>query len=381
MSIEKIEYNGEQLPLATIAKKEGLIDITLARYYKRTGDIYIAVKMCRQNSRGKVEKIEYKGELLAISVIAQKENIGIETLTNSYKKIGNIYEAVKSCKERAESRKERTKQKEGKKIEYKNQRLELREIAKIEGLDAGNLRRCFDSTKHIYKAIFMAKHKMRKSQTVHVAGATLDLYDLSLLIGVKYSVLNNLLNQAITISQIKEMYPCENAGENIKLPNRETLLEYCVKNKLNFTFMYRAINTYGKTIKEATTAFKEGQQTIPASWVYYKYNPEFDRLGITAIHTTAIVHNLMSKQISLEEDLEVRILRKNAKRNGISEEWGEALYSILETRKIIGDEFQRHICLNENEVQFLDECLAELKPQGSTNQNETMPKEEDIIHE
>lgn len=385
MSIEKIEYNGEQLALGAIAKKEGLIDVTLSRYYQQIGDIYRAVKLCKENSRGKVEKIEYYGEKLAISVIAKKENIGVGLLSKHYQKTGNIYEAVKKCKEKAQARKERAKvikaEKESKQIEYKNQRLELREIAKMEGLDASNLKRCFDSTKDIYKAVFMAKYLMGKEQTVQIDSATLDLYDLSLLIGVKYSILNNLLNQGMTISQIKEIYPCENAGENIKLPNGQTLLKYCVKSRLNFTFLYRAVTTYGKTIEEVTTSIEDGEQTIPASWVYNKYNSRFDELGITAIHTTAVVHNLISKQISLEEDLEERVLRKNAKRNGIPEQWGEILYSILETRKIVGKDFQSQICLNENEIQFLNECESELKPQGSTNPNGTIQrKQEDIIH-
>lgn len=386
MSVEMIEYNGEQLALGTIAKKEGLIDVTLSRYYKQTGDIYRAVKLCKETSRGKVKKIEYYGEMLAISVIAKREKIGIGTLTNSYKKTGNIYDAIKRCKKRAEDRKERVKiikeEEESQKIEYKNQKLELKEIAKIEGLDASNLRRYFNITGDVYKAVFMARYQMRKSQTVQIDGATLDLYDLSLLIGIKYSVLNNLLNQGMTISQIKEIYPCENAGENIKLPNGQTLLEFCVKNKLNFTFMYRAIHTYGKTIEEAIAVFEAGEQTIPAKWIHDKYMPEFNKLGITGIQITAVVHNLINNQISLEESLEEGILRKNAKKNGISEEWGEILYSILETRKIIGEEFQKDICLNENELQFLNECQAELKPQGNTNPNETMfKKQEDITHD
>ncbi len=385
MSIEKIEYNGEYLRLATIAKKEGLIDVTLSRYYKQTGDIYKAVKWCRENSRGKVKKIEYNGEMLAISVIAKREGIDIGTLTNSYKKTGNIYDAIKSCKERTEARKERAKlikeEEENKKIEYKGQKVRLREVAKIEALNAYELRTYFNTTGDVYKAVFMAKYQMRKCQTLKIENTTLDLYDLSLLFGVKHTILNNFLNQGMTISEIKEIYPCENAGENIELPNGQTLLEYCVKNKLNFTFMYRAITTYGKTIEEAINAFQHAEQTIPASWVYDRYNQEFDKLGITAIHTTAVVHNLINKQISLEEDLEERILRKNAKKNGLSEEWGEALYSILETRRIIGEEFQKEICLNENEMQFLEECQAELKPQGSTNPIAITKKEEDIIHD
>ena len=94
----------------------------------------------------------------------------------------------------AATAKEGTTELEAKKVEYRNQRLELKEIAKIEGLDTRDLRRCFELLGDIYKAVFMAKYQMRESKTVEVQGVKLNLYDLSVLIGVKCSVLNNLLN-------------------------------------------------------------------------------------------------------------------------------------------------------------------------------------------
>ena len=90
MSNGKIEYHGKQLTLRAIAENEGLVPVTLGRYYKNIGEIYLAVSLCKQNSKGKVEKIEYYGEKLSISAIAKKEKIRIDKLTKVYKKIGNI---------------------------------------------------------------------------------------------------------------------------------------------------------------------------------------------------------------------------------------------------------------------------------------------------
>lgn len=376
MSNGKIEYHGKQLTLRAIAQKEGLVQVTLARYYKNIGDIYLAVSLCKQNSKGKVEKIEYYGENLAISAIAKKEKIKIEKLTKVYKRIGNIYDAVKECKERPKHINEEL---EAKKVEYKNERLELKEIAKIEGLDTRDLRRCFEFLGDIYKAVFMAKYQMREAKTVDMEGVKLNLYDLSLLIGVKNSVLNNLLNQGMTISQIKEIYPCENAGENITLPNGETLLEYSVKNKVNFTFLYRSTQTYKKTPEVAKAAFELDEKNIPANWIYDRYMQDFNEMEVIGVPTVAMVHNLMKKQISLEELLEENILRINAEKNGIPVEWEKILYSIIETRQIIGEEYQSEICFNEKEKDFIQACQAELKLQGSTNPNDNKPKEQDDI--
>ena len=49
MSNGKIEYHGKQLTLRAIAQKEGLVQVTLARYYKNIGDIYLAVSLCKRN--------------------------------------------------------------------------------------------------------------------------------------------------------------------------------------------------------------------------------------------------------------------------------------------------------------------------------------------
>lgn len=107
----------------------------------------------------------------------------------------------------------------------------------------------------------------------------------------------------------------------------------------------------------------------------------FNQLGVIGVPTAAMVHNLMKKQISLQELLEENILRTIAEKIGIPVEWGKMLYSIIETRRIIGEEYQSEICFNEKEKDFIEACQAELKPQGSTKTNENIQeKQEDITH-
>ena len=184
----------------------------------------------------------------------------------------------------------------------------------------------------------------------------------------------------MTISQIKEIYPCENAGENIRMLNGQKLLDYCIEHKLNFKFLYRTVCTYRKVPEYALASVKvTGGQNISADWIYDRYMAEFNKLGITGIATTAIVHNLITRQVSLEEVLEEEILRKNAKENEIPVEWGRILYSIIETRQIIGEEYQSEICFNEKEKDFIETCKSQLKPQGSTKPTGNKSKEQDDI--
>lgn len=113
-----IEYNGEMLPIQTIAKKEGIKDAkTLKKYYSQTGDIYEAIRKCKSN------KIEYNGEMLTMNAIAQKTGLKGDTLKKYYERTEDIYEAVNQCLELKKSA-------EDAKIEYYGESLTYTEIAR-----------------------------------------------------------------------------------------------------------------------------------------------------------------------------------------------------------------------------------------------------------
>ena len=101
--IEKIEYLGRWLVLTEIAREEQLEVKTLRRYYKQTGkNIYRAVKLCKENSRGPIQKVEYNGEELAVSAIAKMEGLIPAVLLDCYRNqvVKDIYEAVRIFKRR-----------------------------------------------------------------------------------------------------------------------------------------------------------------------------------------------------------------------------------------------------------------------------------------
>ena len=381
LKTEIIEYHGEKLTLEEIAQKEALDLRELNRYYKSTGNIYNAIVQYRRDLKRKVKKLEYEnGEILAISVIAKRENISLKDLNRVYNETKDIFEAVKRCKEIQKQRKERKEQiEQNEKEEYYGQRIRLREIAAIEGIDANKLREYFRDTKDVYKAVFMAKHQKQKEKVVTYPGISIDLYDLSLLIGVNYTYLINLLNEGISIAEIKENYAnSQIAGENIRLKSGRTLLEFCTSEKLKFDFMYRAICTYGKNIKDATDACKNDSKSIPATWVCEKYHEKLNQLGIVGAQEAVILNDLQHKKTSLDEAVELCIIRKNARKNSISVGWGETLYGLVQMRKLLGQEFHSEIKINESEIEFLEECDAELLDSAPTCNQKT---QEDITHD
>ena len=142
--IKKIEYNGEFLPLKTIAKKEGIAPDSLRKTFKQTGDIYEAVKTCKENQAKHSGDIEYNGEKLTLAAIAKKEGISKETLYRRYKETGDIYESVKICKQQ---------EKTDNTIEYNGKKLALEAIAKMEGIPRTSLDRRYKQTGDIYEAI------------------------------------------------------------------------------------------------------------------------------------------------------------------------------------------------------------------------------------
>ena len=150
--IEKIEYNGEQMSLNAIAKKEGIDPSTLIKYYNQTGNINEAVEQSKTVARGSIKKIEYNGEQLSLKAIARQEKISYGTLIRYYNQTGNIYEAVEQSKAVAIGPKGSIE-----KIEYKGKQMSLRAIAIQEGIGKDPLRRYYNQTGNINEAIEQSK--------------------------------------------------------------------------------------------------------------------------------------------------------------------------------------------------------------------------------
>ncbi len=404
-----IEYNGEKLAIQTIAKKEGIKDAkTLKKYYEQTGDIYKAIEKCNAS------KIEYYGEQLTLDAIAKREGLKRDTLERHYNNMGNIYDAVKTCldkKKKAENAKviyngqkrtitsiakeleidksvlkkyyQKTKdikqaielynknkqESEDSKIEYKGEHKFLKTIAKDEEVAETTLRRYFQKYGNIDKAVFMAKIQRQKSKHVKIKNGNVNLYDLAIILGIKYSELINSLNSGMSIEEIKTQN--QNTSKRKKLnqkynilPNGQTLLEYCMENKLNYAFIYRAINTYGKSIEEAVKEYKNKGSNIPSKWIFEKYGILLRHLMTNnSVDIQRVVDYMRKEQISMSEAIEKYIIRKNARNEKLDADWMQEIYGVLTDENMAEeyDEFKKTFYIDETEEECIIKSFDEIQ--------------------
>lgn len=396
-----IDYNGEKLAMQTIAKKVGIKDAkTLKKYYEQTGDIYLAIEKCNES------KIEYNGELLTLDAIAKREGLKRDTLERNYNNTENIYDAVKVCLEKKKKAEEakvtykgesrtitsvakelgisketlkkyykksesiekaiemfnKNKQEvEESKIEYKGDHKFLKAIAREEAVAETTLTRYFQKYNNIDKAVFMAKIQREKSKRVKIKGGNVNLYDLSIILGVKYSELINCLKNGMSIEEIKKQKPNNSKRMKLKqeytiLSSGQTLLEYCVENGVNYAFIYRAINTYGKTIEEAVQEYRKNGSNMPRNWVFEKYGVLLRHLMTSSnIDIQRVVDYMRKEQISMSEAIEKYVIRRNSKDNKLDSDWMQEVYGILTDENMSDEyeEFKNTFYIDEKE----EECI------------------------
>lgn len=396
-----INYNGEKLAIQTIAKKVGIKDAkTLKKYYEQTGDIYKAIEKCNES------KIEYHGEKLTLYAIAKREGLKRDTLERNYNNTGNIYDAVKVCLEKKKNAQdakvtykgeERTitsiarelgiskgilkkyygrtgdieqaielynknkQENEDSKIEYKGENKSLKAIAREEDVAETTLTRYLQKYGNIDKAVFMAKIQRQKSRQVKIKDGNVNLYDLSIILGIKYSELINSLNSGMTIEKIKAQN--QNTSKRLKLKqeykilsNGQTLLEYCVENGLNYAFIYRAINTYGKSIEDAVQEYRNNGSNVPNSWIFEKYGLLLRHLMTSnSIDIQRVVDYMRKEQISMNEAIEKYVIRRNSKDRKLDADWMQEVYGVLTDENMSNeyDEFRRAFYIDEAE----EECI------------------------
>ena len=396
-----IDYNGEKLAMQTIAKKVGIKDAkTLKKYYEQTGDIYLAIEKCNES------KIKYNGELLTLDAIAKREGLKRDTLERNYNNTENIYDAVKVCLEKKKKAEEakvtykgesrtitsvakelgisketlkkyykksesiekaiemfnKNKQEvEDSKIEYKGDHKFLKAIAREEAVAETTLTRYFQKYNNIDKAVFMAKIQREKSKRVKIKGGNVNLYDLSIILGVKYSELINCLKNGMSIEEIKKQKPNNSKRMKLKqeytiLSSGQTLLEYCVENGVNYAFIYRAINTYGKTIEEAVQEYRKNGSNMPRNWVFEKYGVLLRHLMTSSsIDIQRVVDYMRKEQISMSEAIEKYVIRRNSKDNKLDSDWMQEVYGILTDENMSDEyeEFKNTFYIDETE----EECI------------------------
>lgn len=329
---EKIEYLGRWLVLTEIAREEQLEVQTLRRYYKKTGkNIYRAVKLCKENSRGTIQKVEYNGKELAVSAIAKMEGLIPAVLLDCYRNqvVKDIYEAVRICK-------------------MKQRQIEEKREEKRKGKR--------EETEQEKKESFSKKYKQQKIVKREYEGIEVSSYDLSILLGIDYNEILVLLSDGYQISEIIDMYYGQDEGQDSKLGARRAVLDFYTqmkKRKLNPLFMYRAVYTYGKTEFEAIQAARNDGVKIPIEWINSKYGVVLEKMGIPGMQRIAIIKLLQNSFMTLGEALENNVIKKNAIEMGLDPELGGALYALTRTRNRLGNEISNDIIISDEESNLI----------------------------
>ena len=358
----RIEYNGEQLTLDAIAKKEGLKRDTLKRYLQNGYDIYKAVEICKENRlNAENAKVMYNGQKRTITSIARELGISKGILKKYYEQTQDIDKAIELYSMKKQ-------EVEDSKIEYKGERKFLKEIARDEDIAETTLTRYLKKYGDIDKAVFMAKVQRNKSRQVRIKDGDVNLYDLSIILGIKYSELMNSINSGMSIEKIKNQNKGQkrNKGkqEITKLPDGQTLLEYCVKNGLNYSYIYRAINTYGKSINEATMEYQQNGSNFPNKWVFEKYGLLLRHLMTkNNIDIQRVVDYMRKEQLSMSEAIEKYIIRKNAKKEKLDPDWMQEVYSVLSDKKMKDEyeEFKKTFYIDQKEERCVQNSSEEIE--------------------
>ena len=365
-----IEFNGETLPIETIAKRTGIGPQTLRGHFEKTGDIYQAIKNAQESKDYLDDRktyVEYNGETLALSTIAKRENIRRETLKRNYNETGNIYDAVKLAKKGQEDRKEKLIV-----VEYNGENLSINAIAQKEGIIHSTLREYYKKTNDIYKSIMLCKTLKANRERKKEIGNTkkfgnLSYYDFSLITGIKYSEVIKALDEGKTLDDLIESKDKNTINfktrETIKLENGQSLAEYCIENKLNYACIYRAMKVYDKTLEEAVSNYNQNGQATPATWIYEKYGLLLKHLLLKeSVDIKRVVAYMREDYLPMEQAIEQYIIRANARKAGLDKDWMEELYDVLSDDSISKEDYNGYL-----QTFYVDEqeenCIKKSKEQ------------------
>ena len=183
------------------------------------------------------------------------------------------------------------------------------------------------------------------------------------MLGIKYSELINMMNKGMTIDQIKAQNQNHSKRKKItqeitKLSNGQTLFEYCIDNGLNYSFIYRVINTYGRTLDEAVNKYKTKGSKLPSAWVFEKYGVLLRHLMTeNGVDVQRVIDYMRKEKLSMSEAIEKYIIRKNAKQYDVDADWMQEIYAVLTDENMTGeyDGFKKTFYIDDQE----EECIIQ----------------------
>ena len=401
MKGELYEYNSQMLSQASIARLEGINRSTLADWYKKTGDMALAVEGAKKSLAQR--NINYNGEILSLKAISEKECIKFESLKKFYEQTNDINEAVKLTKDAKTKRNgsilyngkmmsmsaisletglerhaltryfEQTcdiyksielakiaKDKQHGTIEYRGNVMTITAIADIEGIKRDTLKEYYELYGNIEKAVFITKESQLKRKQALIRGKKASYEELARQFDISVIELDRMINSGISPEKIKKKEKKGVSSEFQLKYDEESLYKYCLEHSYNYWVINYMIKTYGKTPEEAVNAYVKNGQHLPVKWIYEKYDLLFKHLTLNfGLDSNRIIKIMKDDNYRIEEAIKKLIFISNNKDNDfkVAEiNWMEELYDFIKDVPI--DEYldiKETFYITDREEKFINE--------------------------
>lgn len=197
------------------------------------------------------------------------------------------------------------------------------------------------------KAIMIIRERDKQQKKLKVGDAEVDLADLATILEIKQSALRGYISRGMTIDDIRKRISEENSvqvvgkgrGKNIMYDETTSLLEFCIKNRLNYNCIYYAITEYGKTMDEAIAYYRTNGQRLPITWIHERYGVLLKHLMLNeSVDYKKVLFIMRDRQMSLREAIEHLIVREDAKENNLDTIWQHEIYSLLTDPSVTDEE-------------------------------------------
>lgn len=353
-----ISYNGEILSLKAIAEREKIKFESLKRNYEQTNDIYKAVELTKESQLKRNGSIEYNGKMMTILAISKEEELDYHSLGRYYEKTKDINEAVRLTRE--------AKLKQNGTIEYNGKKMTISAIASLERIKKETLKKYYELYNDIYKAVFITKQSQLKRKKALLRGKKATYDELSKQFGISVLELDKYIESGVTPDEIIKKQKRGVKKEDQILLDDESLYRYCLDHSYNYWTILYLIKVYGKTPEEAITEYEKNGQKIPTKWIYEKYNLLFKHLALNfGLDSNKIIKIVKDNNCSIEEAIQKLVFITNNSNNDFDKaeiDWMEELYYLI--KDLTQDEYnsaKKTFFITEREEKYLKEKSSKIE--------------------
>ena len=355
--MKKFMYQGELLTVRQIAEKTGISIATMRRHLRKAEEnpnINDIIEQCKITSLN-LKREPYNGKSRA--EVARVNGVSSTSLYNAMNAFNNDLEtAIAYCIAHKE-----TQTKHKGKILYKGNMLSRAEIARREQIPPTTLFAAMtrfdnniDKAVLVCKIIREKKEKRKKEKTNGISNPQkLNYYDLSLILGINYDQLMQLINDGNSVDDIIEQKKNQKAkrgkikpkSEKIKMPDGQSVEEYCINKGLNYKHIHRLITEQKMSPKDAIMHYLEHGQQIPQTWKFEIHEYLLKHVLLKEkINVDKVVCIMRDEQISLLNAIKKYIIERNVKEAKIEsiKDWIYELYDVL-TVEFGGDDYENYI--------------------------------------